>query len=334
MRRLAVAVLAALTLTATFPASAAAATVTALPRYNLSGVYAAGISSGGYAATQLHVAYSGTFRGAAVFAGGPYYCAQGNVFRAQYGCMKDWWDDQLPQLETTTRNWSAQGLIDPVGNLAGDPVYVFHGTNDSTVVGSVTGDLATYYRDFGANVVYQSSTPAGHAWVSPKGPNPCGSTYTPYINNCGIDPEGSFLRHLLGSVAPPNTGTRQGTLTRFDQNPYAAGGSAAALSLGADGFVYAPASCASGASCRLLVVLHGCNQGYAAIGTRLIDTAYLNEYADTNQLAVLYPQAKATSGSNPQGCWDWWGYLGEADYARHGGAQLDTVLAMVRGLGG
>ncbi|MGH3716099.1 MAG: extracellular catalytic domain type 2 short-chain-length polyhydroxyalkanoate depolymerase [Micromonosporaceae bacterium] len=334
MRRFAVAALAALALTTPTTASAEAATVTALPRYTISGVYAAGISSGGYAATQLHVAYSGTFRGAAVFAGGPYYCAQRDVFRAQYACMKDWWDDQLPQLKTITRSWSGQGLIDPVGNLSGDPVYVFHGTNDSTVVGSVSGDLVTYYRDFGANVVYQSSTPAGHAWISPKGPNPCGSTYPPYINNCGIDPEGSFLRHLLGSANPPNTGARQGTLTRFDQNPYAVGGSASALSLGTDGFVYAPTSCANGAACRLVVVLHGCNQGYSTIGTRLIDTAYLNEYADTNNLVVLYPQAKATSGSNPQGCWDWWGYLGEADYARHGGAQLDTVLRMVHALGG
>ncbi|MGH3656424.1 MAG: extracellular catalytic domain type 2 short-chain-length polyhydroxyalkanoate depolymerase, partial [Micromonosporaceae bacterium] len=306
----------------------------ALPRYSINGVYAAGISSGGYFATQLHVAYSGTFSGSAVFAGGPYYCAQQNVFRAQYACMKDWQDDQLPQLETITRNWSSQGLIDPVDNLSGDKVYVFHGTNDSTVVSSVTGDLATYHRDFGADVRYQSTTPAGHAWVSPEGPNPCGATYTPYINNCGTDPEGQFLGHLFGSANPPNTGSPQGTLTRYDQNPYAVGGSAAALSLGPEGFLYTPASCANGATCRLMVVLHGCNQGYASIGTKLIDTGYVNEYADTNNMVVLYPQAVAKSGSNPQGCWDWWGYLGEADYARHGGAQLDTVLAMVRGLGG
>ena len=306
----------------------------ALGRHTISQVLAAGISSGGYFATQLHVAYSGTFDGAAVFAGGPYYCAQRDVYRAQYGCMKDWWDNQLPQLETITRNWSSQGLIDPVGNLSNDPVYLFHGTNDSTVVTSVSDDLATYYRDFGARVVYQRTTPAGHAWISPKGPNPCGSTYTPYINNCGVDPEGAFLRHLLGSANPPNTGARQGTLQRFDQNAYAVGGSASALSLGADGFLYTPPNCANGATCRLLVALHGCNQGYTAIGSRLIDTAYLNEYADTNNLVVLYPQATTTWGSNPQGCWDWWGYLGEADYARHGGAQLETVLRMVRALGG
>ena len=333
MRRFATLATALLTLLFLTPTSAGAA-VTALPRYSISGVYAAGISSGGYFATQLHVAYSGTFRGAAIFAGGPYYCAQGSVWQAQYGCMKDWWDDQLPHLEDVTRSWSSQGLIDPVGNLSGDPVYVFHGTNDSTVVSSVTGDLVTYYRDFGANVVYAGTTPAGHAWISPKGPNSCGVTASPYINNCGIDPEGTFLRHLLGGVNPPNTGTLTGSLTRFDQNAYAVGGSAAALSMGTDGFLYTPPSCAAGEACQLVVVLHGCNQGYASIGTKLIDLGYVNQYADTNHLVVLYPQAVATAGSNPQGCWDWWGYLGETDYARHGGAQLDTVLRMVRALGG
>jgi poly(3-hydroxybutyrate) depolymerase len=332
MRRFAALVTASLALLCLTP-TAAEATVTALPRYSINGVYAAGVSSGGYFANQLHVAYSGTFRGAAIFAGGPYYCAQGNVFTAQYACMKDWQDDQLPHLEDVTRSWSSQGLIDPVGNLSGDPVYVFHGTSDSTVVSSVAGDLVTYYRDFGANVQYADSTPAGHAWISPKGPNSCGLTVSPYINNCGIDPEGAFLGHLLGGVNPPNTGTLTGSVTRFDQNPYAVGGSASALSMGADGFVYVPASCAGGAGCALLVVLHGCNQGYATIGTKLIDTGYVNEYADTNNLVVLYPQAVATSGSNPQGCWDWWGYH-DADYARHGGDQLDTVLAMVHALGG
>ena len=45
-----------------------------------------GLSSGGVMAAQLHVAYSGTFRaGAAVLAGGPYYCAQGTLATALIG---------------------------------------------------------------------------------------------------------------------------------------------------------------------------------------------------------------------------------------------------------
>src|SRR5258708_2113872 len=42
-------------------------------------IFVAGISSGGYMAVQMHVAFSGTFKGAAVYAGGPYYCAQDSL---------------------------------------------------------------------------------------------------------------------------------------------------------------------------------------------------------------------------------------------------------------
>ena len=47
----------------------------------------AGISSGGFMAVQLHVAFSGTFHFAAVYAGGPYYCAQDSLSTAQTVCQ-------------------------------------------------------------------------------------------------------------------------------------------------------------------------------------------------------------------------------------------------------
>lgn len=37
-------------------------------------VSVSGLSSGAFFAVQMHVAYSGTFMGAGVFAGGPFYC--------------------------------------------------------------------------------------------------------------------------------------------------------------------------------------------------------------------------------------------------------------------
>src|SRR4029453_12899998 len=102
---------------------------------------------------QLHVAYSGSIGGAAVFAGGPYYCAQGSLLQAQLACMNDFSDHQLPKLEQTASTWSSHGRIDPVGNLGGDPVYVYHGTNDSTVRAPVSADLEAFYRYFGASVL-------------------------------------------------------------------------------------------------------------------------------------------------------------------------------------
>lgn len=306
-----------------------------LSRHAISGVYVAGVSSGGYMATQLQVAYSSRIRGAAIFAAGPYYCAEFSLAQALNACTDDIWPDHLGTLETDAANWSALGWIDPIGHLSGQPVYVFHGSNDSTVARPVTDDLVSFYRHFGANVRYDSGSTAGHAWVTPLGPNPCTVTTSPYLNDCGTDPQHDLLTTLFGSVNPPNTGALTGTLIRFDQNQQAVTGSAASLSLGQDGFAYLPASCAVGQSCRLMVALHGCLQGFDTVGTRFVDDANLNQYADTNHMIVLYPQATATP-VNPEGCFDWWGYLGafDTDYPIHGGAQLESIMNMVSDLGG
>ncbi|SNR93753.1 extracellular catalytic domain type 2 short-chain-length polyhydroxyalkanoate depolymerase [Actinomadura mexicana] len=313
------------------PASAAAAT---LPRHSISASYVSGVSSGGYMADQLHIAYSGTFRGAGIFTAGPYHCARGNVTTAQLACMNDLYDDNPAELERTARDRAARGSVDPVGNLSGHPVWIYHGTNDSTVKQSVNDDLAGFYRDFGSAVSYSRTSPSGHAWVSPIGPNPCSATYTPYINKCGDDPQRSMLGHLFGSVASPAS-SPGGTLMEFDQNAYAPSGSASSISMDATGFAYIPASCQAG-TCRLMVALHGCQQGRSVVGKAFATKTYLNEYADTNGMIVLYPQATASSwlGGNPQGCWNWWGYGGDTAYDMKGGRQIETIMRMVHALGG
>ena len=68
-------------------ASAGAAPLPALS-INPAEVSVSGISSGGYMAVQLHVAYSNTFhKGIGVVAGGPFYCAEGSVLNAIGRCM-------------------------------------------------------------------------------------------------------------------------------------------------------------------------------------------------------------------------------------------------------
>ncbi|MCB5164280.1 poly(3-hydroxybutyrate) depolymerase [Streptomyces bambusae] len=323
----------AVPVTVTVPVPVAAGELGA---YRAGAVYSAGVSSGGYMATQLHVAYSGTFAGSAAFASGPYGCARNDLSTALYACMDTVQDLRPAELEQTARSWSAQGLVDPVANLAGDPVYVFSGSGDPTVKRPVADALAAFYGRFGARVRYDDTTAAGHAWISPRGPNSCTVTQNPWLNDCGIDAEGDLLGHLLGPVAAP-AAHPAGTLVRFDQNRYAPGGAAKPVSMDEQGFLYVPAGCAAGAECRLVVALHGCKQGhsYQGFGTRFVENAYLNEYADTNDLLVLYPQAVPTATpDNPNGCWNWWGYLGDPAYARHGGRQLETVMNMVRELRG
>jgi poly(3-hydroxybutyrate) depolymerase len=304
-----------------------------LSAYQISGVYVAGVSSGGYMAGQLQVAYSSRISGTAVFGAGPYYCAENNAAQALYGCMGNTYPDYLGTLESDASLWSAYGWIDPIGNLSGLPVWVYHGSQDTTIAASVSRDGAAFWSDFGARVTSVTGNGAGHAWVTPYGTSACGVTGSPYLNNCGTDPEHDLLTTLLGPVAAANTGPLTGTLTQFDQNAYAVGGSAAALDMSGSGFAYVPRSCATGSACRLLVALHGCGQGYDSVGTAFVDRANLDQYGDTNDMIVLYPQV--TSGpSNPYGCWDWWGYLGATNYPIHGGAQIETIMNMVGALGG
>jgi poly(3-hydroxybutyrate) depolymerase len=70
------------------------------------------------------------------------------------------------------------------------------------------------------------------------------------------------------------------------------------------GYVFVPQSCANGSSCGLVLALHGCAQSSSAIGETFAYDAGINEWADSNNFVVLYPQAIASPG-NLLGCWDW-----------------------------
>jgi outer membrane biosynthesis protein TonB len=90
-----------------------------------------------------------------------------------------------------------------------------------------------------------------------------------------------------------------------------------------------PSTCASGQQCRLIVALDGCLQTQASIGTTFITDAGLEEYADTNNLLLLFPyQVSSSSPNNPNGCWDWWGYE-TSTYALQSGPQMAAIKKMV-----
>ncbi len=319
-----------------------------LPALNISANYVTGISSGGYMATQLQVAYSSHFAGAGVFSAGTYHCGQNSVVIALEACTSPQVvPDDLPGSIAYTDQAARAGLIDPTANLAHQPTWFFHGTADTVVAPAVADHLAAYYRHYGTPLTYRNADPAGHAWISPIGPNPCGVNQLPYINNCGFDAEGQLLTRMLGSIKPPNTATPQGMLTSFSQNRYAAAPTAgagdltrtgaAAVGMGSTGYVYVPHTCSQGQKCRLVLSLHGCLQTADQIGRTFVTDSYLNQYADTNKLVVLYPQATPdNSFGNPKGCWDWWGYLGANDgnYATRTGPQMRTTMNMVHALGG
>jgi hypothetical protein len=112
------------------------------------------------------------------------------------------------------------------------------------------------------------------------------------------------------------------------------------------GFAYVPKACSDGQPCRIHVVFHGCKQVYNRnpdapdfspddasnpFGLQYVKYAGYNEWADTNNLIILYPQAQKIQPMNPRGCYDWWGYLaGTTDtYATKEGPQMKAVYTML-----
>ncbi|MBI1891185.1 MAG: PHA-depolymerase-like protein [Burkholderiales bacterium] len=312
-----------------FSAPAAQAAV-ALSAYNVAPntVSISGISSGGYMAVQMQVAYSSKFQGAAIFAGGPYYCAQGNMFNATGYCMSGS-GIPLSSLYSYTDSNASSGKIDPTSNLANHKVYMFSGTNDTAVKQPVMNALKSFYQHYNvSNIIYNNTSVAQHAWISDYGPNSCNSSSTPYINKCSDspDPQKVFLQQIYGSLNAKNTGTLGGSYIQFDQTAFVASGK----SMDTTGWAYVPTNCKNGQACKLHVVLHGCQQGQDTIQQKLVQKSGVNEWADTNNIVVLYPQAVKSSFSplNPQGCWDWWGYNG-SDYALKSGTQMKAIMAMI-----
>lgn len=93
------------------------------------------------------------------------------------------------------------------------------------------------------------------------------------------------------------------------------------------GYIYVPPSCrVSGSACRVHIALHGCKQDVKNFANR----AGYNNWAEHYKVIVVYPaiepsaslseeacQAPPVNSAfdelpiklNPNGCWDWWGYL-------------------------
>lgn len=304
-----------------------------LPAYHLDPTLSSvsGLSSGGFMAAQLHVAYSATFRaGAGIVAGGPYYCAQGSLGTALAPCMaaSAYSKPATAQLISTTDSWAAQGAIDATANLAGSRVYLYSGSIDSTVRQEVMNEAYTYYRHYinSANIFYKNNIASEHAMVTSDYGNACSTKASPYISNCNFDLAGEMLKWIYGALNAPSNGTLGGSFVEFNQAEFIA--NPASHGMANSGWAYVPADCASGQQCKLHVVLHGCQQDQTKVGDQYYRRAGYNRWADSNRIVVLYPQTAPSSSGNPNGCWDWWGY-DDANYAKKNGRQMAAIKAMV-----
>ncbi len=285
-------------------------------------------------AQQLHLAYSDHIAGAALLAGGPYGCAQGDLRVALAQCTAPA-DATLPALAPLVADVQARaidGRLAPLAGLRGDRVWVYRGAVDSVVASQVSAAAADMYEalDAGVSLTRNFDLPYGHLLPTASPGDDCSKSEAPYIARCGFDAAGEVFKNLYDTAQPADQVT--GELRAFDQRPYATDPQSPP---GADnGYVYVPAACAANESCGLHIALHGCEQSSEVIGDMFASRGGFNRWADAAKVVVLYPQAQSSlSPLNPKGCWDWWGYTGP-EFDTRDGAQLRWIGRMVEGLGG
>lgn len=333
-RRCGIAILLAGLLTAVVFSSQTAANTVKLGSYNvdIQQTSLSGISSGGYMSVQMHLIYSSMIKGVGVFAGGPYDCAQNSAIKAVQVCMPGQ-ANAATSIGSTEQAW-ADRKIDNPANLADDKIWLFSGYNDGVVKQPTMDELYKYYNHYtdAGNIFYKDTTDAGHAQITVDYGTACDFTGKEFINDCDYDGAGQLLQYIYGKLNPKQTKALSGKVIQFDQDEFVEGESWLA-GMSHYGYLYVPATCAAGESCKVHVAFHGCEQYATKIGNAFYEHAGYNEWADTNNLIVLYPQTVATTLTpfNPHGCWDWWGYTTE-DYATKDGWQTSAVRAMLERL--
>ncbi|MBU2978840.1 PHB depolymerase family esterase [Alteromonas sp. C1M14] len=291
-----------------------------------------GLSAGGYMANQMHIAYSDWISGVGIIAAGPYYCAKGDITTALSQCVdKEEPAINLDELSAVAEQQAQQNTIAPLANLKNDKVWLFHGTRDTRVSASATNKLAQQYARWvsAENIKYVNDKPIAHLFPTLNHGGQCMVSEAPFIGRCDYDAAGDMLSFLLDDIKPASTKT-SGRVISYSQKSLAGSD---AKTLADTGYAYVPKQCEEGETCHVHVSFHGCNQYAEAVDMAYVEQTGLNNWADSNNLVVVYPQTRKSlfMPLNPQGCWDWWGYTGD-DYATREGKQLKAVRKIVLGL--
>merc|ERR1711962_258399 len=287
-----------------------------------------GFSSGGCFATQFHAAFSGTVAGMGSFSGCPYLSGSDIGF-------------DVDGIVTATRDLAASGSIDPVDEMARDQVFIFQGHKDPIVPWSNAGLVHQFYSAFTQeqNIEEKSDLQATHGMPSDSYGCSC-DTLCPYfyINNCHYNGAAAVIQKTLPGFVASSNQQLAGTLQTFDQEEFF-DNNAGGHSMESYGYVYIPKRCENGDhECHLHVNFHGCGMGSNWIGDNYIRHSGFLPVADANDVIMLFPQIHPlNSAGNDNGCWDWWGYLGDTTgyaYATKDGLQMRGIAAMVERLSG
>ncbi len=116
-------------------------------------------------------------------------------------------------------------------------------------------------------------------------------------------------------------------------------------------YIYVPPSCrGTGSSCRVHIALHGCRQNAQHFAKK----AGYNNWAEHYKVIVVYPAVEPVTPErsaacqlapvssvfdwsliepNPNGCWDWWGYLDTSSrtnrYLTKEGPQMQVIERII-----
>lgn len=266
--------------------------------------------------------------------------------------------------------------IDPIGHLKDQRLYIFSGTQDKVVYQSSVEQTKLFYHELGVNdrhVKWVSDVAAGHAIIT-RNPedSPLSTNQPPYINRGDFIQSHDILKTIYpDSHSPTHAAPLTGLLHRFSQLALMPGDTdnerydnLKNASMSEFGYVYVPASVLDhnataseghhhqhNQPVRIHMVMHGCKQGYnytpvingrpdtdnyPPYGNRYITTTGYNEYADLNNMIVIYPQAEGVDDGkiqNPDGCWDWWGYTGDDFYSKNA-LQIRALSRILEHFGG
>jgi poly(3-hydroxybutyrate) depolymerase len=294
-----------------------------------------GLSSGAYMAGQIQVALSDMFSGAGIIAGGPYYCSGGSVSRALNSCMDTSGGTlNVQDLLATAHTLEQDGSIAPLQNIQKAKIFILSGQNDNVVRRPVADAGIAFFKGLNvpdANLKTITDLPMGHAFPTVNHGNACETAgTTPFISACGYDGAGAILSHLYGPLNPPARSFEDNYFL-FPQNNFSSS-AATWISLDDTGVAYVPAGCQRGHRCALHVALHGCQQTIEDVQDEFYAHAGYNEWAESNDIIILYPQVvRSFPLGNPNGCWDWWGYTGAKFHTRVG-PQIQFIQKLVKGI--
>jgi len=238
----------------------------------------------------------------------------------------------LSSLETEAQQYASSGTIDSLSNLANHTVFIYSGAGDITVNPSVVKSLERMYRDWHvADIITEYNVQSAHTFPTLDYGNLCFLSYAPYISKCSYDGAGIALTQIYKTLRPPVQMQAGNIVTLSQQKFTPAGAIPASLSLAESAYLYVPTACQNKTNvCKLHLAFHGCLQNQALVGMAWIQNAGYNGWAESNNIVVVYPQTIASllSPSNPEGCWDWWGYL-DANFANKKGPQMQTIKNLV-----